>query len=161
MLSDWGATCGRCRPAIPAPRTLVLSQLDASAFVSPPLALGWLLVIRSPDPQRVGALLELSAPRAVVSRKGVTPVGGADLIDFEDDFMSTYHATVFRPARDAQDAPFTLQDRQEPGPSANGTFLNSHRLAGDERASLSDGDSVRLGTTEFIFKSLWLPSSAV
>jgi pSer/pThr/pTyr-binding forkhead associated (FHA) protein len=46
-----------------------------------------------------------------------------------------------------------------PGPSANGTFVNSHKLAPGEVVDLSEGDIVRVGRTELMFKSLWLSPS--
>jgi hypothetical protein len=159
MLVGWGATCGRCRPALAAPRTLVLSQLDRSALVAPGLALGWLVVIRSVDPTQVGVLVELSEPLTILSRRGAGRGTGGRVIEFDDEYMSSGHALIRRPRGSARDASFTLQDRIEPGPSANGTFLNSHKLSPTEQPSLSDGDTIRLGATELLFKSLWLPPS--
>ena len=62
-----------------------------------------------------------------------------------------------RPAGNDRKPAFSICDRVDPGPSANGTFVDSHKLAPGEVVKLSEGDIVRVGTTEMVFKSLWLP----
>jgi len=71
--------------------------------------------------------------------------------------MSCGHAIVYRPAGNDRQEAFAIRDRVDPGPSANGTFVDAHRLGRGEIVKLSDGDIVRVGTTEMVFKSLWLP----
>jgi pSer/pThr/pTyr-binding forkhead associated (FHA) protein len=39
----------------------------------------------------------------------------------------------------------------------NGTFVNSHKLTPGEVIRLADGDVLKVGATEMLFKSLWLP----
>lgn len=160
MLAAWGATCGSCRPGIAVAKTLCLSavNLPSGAPVSG-LALGWLVVVQSPDAKRIGSLLELAAPVSVLSRGAHGATAGEEWFDFADEFMSGGHALVSRPARADRHQAFSIRDRQDPGPSANGTFVNSHKLGRGEVVKLSEGDVVRLGTTEMVFKSLWLPPS--
>jgi hypothetical protein len=35
--------------------------------------------------------------------------------------------------------------------------VNSHKLVKGEIVRLADGDIIKVGTTELLFKSLWLP----
>jgi hypothetical protein len=156
MLAAWGATCGNCRPGIAACKTLCLSATDL-ARAAPGLSLGWLVVVESPDQRRLGWLIELAAPVSVLSRGGCSDKQA--WFDFADDFMSEGHALVFRPASADRHESFTIRDRQDGGPSTNGTFVNSHKLDRDEEVKLSEGDIVRVGSTEMVFKSLWLPPS--
>jgi hypothetical protein len=158
MLARWGATCGKCRPPLSAPRTLVMRASDV-VLPSRGLALGWLVVVRCPDDKQIGRLIELTEPAVVLTRRLPTPPSSApDRIELADEHMSTAHATVHAPERsDDERGAFTVTDREDPGPSANGTFVNSHKLAPGEVVRLCDGDVVRLGTTEMVFKSLWLP----
>jgi hypothetical protein len=77
--------------------------------------------------------------------------------DFADEFMSCGHASVSRPTTCDRSEAFAIRDRVEPGLSANGTLVDSHKLGRGEVVKLSEGDMVRVGTTEMVFKSLWLP----
>jgi hypothetical protein len=142
-----------------APRRLDLSTVLRPG--DPPargLALGWLVVTQTPDQQRQGVLIELGASVTVLSR-GARSAAGQECFDFADEFMSSGHALVVRPAPDEREPCFRIRDRQDPGPSANGTFVNGHRLTPGEDAQLSEGDVIRVGVTELVFKSLWLPPS--
>jgi pSer/pThr/pTyr-binding forkhead associated (FHA) protein len=73
--------------------------------------------------------------------------------------MSSGHAVLQRPGTGERTDAFTIHDRDNPGPSANGTFVNSRKLGPGEVVRLSDGDFVKLGATEMLFKALWLPPS--
>ncbi len=167
MLAGWGTTCGKCRPNLVAPKTVFsipapigLTGLpDRSASQTKDMTLGWLLVIRSVDKDKRGTLLELDTDSNVLSRGAVSLGPGDNVIVFEDTFMSNGHATVRRPATGAGTDAFTIRDRKDP-PSVNGTFVNSHKLTPDEVVRLSDGDVIKLGATELLFKSLWLPGAA-
>lgn len=157
MLTAWGVTCGNCRPGMAAPRTLNLSTAARPAD-APGLALGWLVVMQTPDENRQGSLIELVSPVSVLSR-GTRSAAGQEWFDFNDEFMSNGHASISRPVNQLRESCFSIRDRQEPGPSANGTFVNGRRLAPEQSASLSEGDLIRVGVTELVFKSLWLPPS--
>jgi hypothetical protein len=160
MLAAWGSTCGNCRPRMASPRTMFMSAVDASGTVAQPgLSLGWFVVLSSLDAQHNGALLELTAPLTILSRGAQANTANETWIDFNDKFVSNGHALVYRPKRAAADEAFTISDRQVPGPSANGTFVNSRKLTPGEMVELSEGDIVRVGRTELMFKSLWLPPS--
>lgn len=160
MLAGWGSTCGNCRPGIAGPKTLSLSAVVApGASPTPGLSLGWLVVVQSPDEKRIGSLIQLAAARSVLSRGVRNASPDEEWFDFADEFMSAGHATVNRPVGNDRQQAFSIHDRVDPGPSANGTFVDSHKLGPGEVVKLSEGDIVRVGTTEMVFKSLWLPPS--
>jgi hypothetical protein len=156
MLAAWGSSCGSCRPGVSAPKTLGLSAVGQPS-PTPGLSLGFLVVLHSPDEKRVGSLIQLTAPTSVLSRGVRNPAADEEWFDFSDEFMSCGHALVYRPASNDRKEAFGIRDRVDPGPSANGTFVDSHKLGRGEVVKLSDGDVVRVGTTEMVFKSLWLP----
>jgi pSer/pThr/pTyr-binding forkhead associated (FHA) protein len=79
------------------------------------------------------------------------------VVEFDDTFMSSGHAVLNRPNSGDRTDAFTIHDRDNPSPSVNGTFVNSHKLTPGEVIRLADGDVVKLGATEMLFKSLWLP----
>ena len=160
MLASWGATCGNCRPRMASPKTMFMSAVDAQGMLPQPgISLGWFVVLSSLDPHHTGALIELATPVTVLSRGGQENTSMETWIDFNDKFISNGHALVYRPKQAAQDQAFTIRDREVPGPSANGTFVNSHKLGPGEVVELSEGDVVRVGRTELMFKSLWLSPS--
>jgi len=159
MLASWGTTCGKCKPKLAAPKTVMLATADVVGMLS--MTLGWMVVIKTPDPSQKSALIDLVDPIVVLTRAGAPASAGVRQIEFRDDFMSAGHAVIRRPQGFAQDAAFTIEDRKTPGPSANGTFVNGRKLTAGEVAMLGDGDIVRVGTTELHFKSLWLPPASV
>ena len=159
MLAGWGTTCGKCRPNLVGAKTMFFApgqvELPAS-HAAAGMTLGWLIVVRTGDESKKGALIELDAD-AVLSRADAPPIGSAKLVAFEDGFMSSGHAVLSRPQTGERTDAFTIRDRDRPGPSANGTFVNSHKLVKGEIVRLADGDIIKVGTTELLFKSLWLP----
>jgi FHA domain-containing protein len=141
------------------PKTMFGARAEPRSGVAaaPGVSLGWLVVLRSVDAARVGQIFELESDEVVLSRARVFSGTGGSIVALDDDFMSGGHAVVRRPRTlDKSDA-FTLRDRRDPGPSANGTFVNAHKLGRSEEARLADGDIIKVGTTELLFKSLWLP----
>jgi len=163
MLSGWGTTCGRCRPHLVAPKTLFMAPGQLAAAPSQLLAsegmtLGWLVVVSSVDNGRRGALIELTDRRSVLSRAGTMPPNTPGVVEFADTFMSSGHAIVTRPQTGGRNEAFEIRDR-ESAPSANGTFVNSRRLVPGEVMRLGDGDVVKVGATELVFRSLWLPGA--
>jgi hypothetical protein len=160
MLASWGATCGNCRPRMASPKTMFMSAVDAQGVLPlPGISLGWFVVLSSSDAHHIGALIELQTSVTILSRGAQENTSTETWIDFNDKFVSNGHALVYRPKQAAQDQAFTIRDREVPGPSANGTFVNSHKLAPGEVVELSEGDIVRVGRTELMFKSLWLSPS--
>jgi hypothetical protein len=159
MLAGWGTTCGKCRPNLVGAKTMFFApgqvELPAS-HAAAGMTLGWLIVIRTGDESKKGSLIDLDAD-AVLSRADAPPIGSAKLVAFEDGFMSSGHAVLSRPQTGERTDAFTIRDRDRPGPSANGTFVNSHKLVKGEIVRLADGDIIKVGTTELLFKSLWLP----
>jgi FHA domain len=156
MLRAWGATCGLCRPPTGHARS---SDLVAAARPGQgSLTLGWLVVVDSPDEGKEGAVLALDNPVVVLTRQGAV-AGVPGEIALRDDFLSAGHATVTCMPAGAE-VQFTLQDRREPGPSANGTFLNGRRLAVGENGALCDGDEIRVGSTELVFRNLFVPAGS-
>ena len=136
---------------------MFMSTVDAKGMVAASgISLGWLVVLSSLDAAQTGALFELSSPVTILSRGAQENTSMETWVDFNDKFISNGHALIHRPQRAAQDEAFTIRDREVPGPSANGTFVNSHKLAPGEVVELSEGDIVRVGRTELMFKSLWL-----
>lgn len=160
MLAAWGSTCGNCRPRMASPKTMFMSTVDDKGMLpAPGVSLGWFVVLSSLDKQHNGSLLELTTPVTILSRGGQENTSMETWVDFNDKFVSNGHALIHRPKRDSKDEAFTIRDREVPGPSANGTFVNSHKLVQGEVIELSEGDIVRVGRTELMFKSLWLSPS--
>jgi hypothetical protein len=159
MLSGWGTTCGTCRPGLVAPKTLFLSrdpQVTSGRMEA--MTLGWLVVVSTLDRQQRGALLQLDQASSVLSRGERGSNSEPGLFEFSDIFMSSGHAIVTRPRTgDRRDA-FSIRDRDS-APTANGTFVNSRRIGRGESVDLADGDEVKVGATQMVFRSLWLPGS--
>jgi hypothetical protein len=161
MLPGWGTTCGKCRPHLVAAKTMFLAQEQVAlpAHAAGGMILGWLVVIRSVDERQRATLIDLDQDRVVLSRAGAAPTGPVRVVQFDDSFMSSAHATIGRPQSSGRGDAFTIRDREDPG-SANGTFVNSQKLGAGEIVRLGDGDVVKVGATELLFKSLWLPPVA-
>jgi hypothetical protein len=141
-----------------APKTMYLSAAEVQGIApAPGLSLGWLVVLQSPDEKRRGTIIELTAPISVLSRGVRGTTANEEWFGINDEFVSSGHAIVHRPQSSDRSDSFAIRDRESPSPSANGTFVNSHKLGQGEIVKLSEGDIIRLGTTELIFKSLWLP----
>jgi hypothetical protein len=157
MLAGWGATCGRCKPKLAYPKTVMLAASDAVGLM--PLVLGWLVITKTPADVSRGQLIDLSASETILSRAGGA-VTGPQVIPIEDVFMSDSHAIIRRPAQIGPNAAFTVEDRRNPSPSKNGTWLNLRKLGPNEAATLGDGDIIRVGTTDLIFRSLILPAAS-
>jgi hypothetical protein len=158
MLSGWGTTCGRCRPNLVAPKTLYMApgQVASASQVAEGMTLGWLVVVSSVDVERVGTLVDLEEGMSILSRADSLPSGTPGLVEFADTFMSSGHAILSRPRTGNRTDAFMIRDR-ETSPSANGTFVNSRRIPPAESLRLADGDVVKVGATEMVFRSLWLP----
>lgn len=164
MLAGWGTTCGSCRPNLVAAKTLYLAPgqvASSSQLAGEGMTLGWLVVVSSLDVKLQGALIELRQATSTLSRSSGAggPRSSPGLFEFDDIFMSNGHARVSRPKTGSRDDAFEIRDR-ETTPTANGTFVNSRRLPPGEISRLADGDVIKVGATEIIFKSLWLPGSA-
>jgi len=161
MLAGWGTTCGKCRPNLVSPKTMFLApgQVALPAQAPGGMTLGWLVVLSTNDEGQRGALIELDKPTLILSRADAAPAGDG-VVKFEDSFMSSGHAVLKRPQSGERTDAFTIRDRDNPGPSVNGTFVNSRKLGAGEVVRLGDGDIVKVGTAELLFKSLWLPPVA-
>ena len=160
MLAAWGSTCGNCRPRMASPKTMFMSAVNSkNQMPTPGMSLGWFVVLSSLETRHNGALLELNTPVTLLSRGAQENTSMETWFDFNDKFVSNGHAVIHRPKRDSQDEAFTIRDREVPSPSANGTFVNSRKLKPGEVVELSEGDIVRVGRTELMFKSLWLSPS--
>jgi hypothetical protein len=159
MLTGWGTTCGKCRPNLVGAKTMFFApgQVELPAQAAGGMTLGWLIVVRTGEESKKGQLIELDSDTLVLSRADAPPTGAAKLVAFDDGFMSSGHAVLGRPLTGERTDAFTIRDRDRPGPSANGTFVNSHKLVKGEIVRLADGDIIKVGTTELLFKSLWLP----
>jgi predicted RNA-binding Zn-ribbon protein involved in translation (DUF1610 family) len=159
MLARWGASCGKCRPNLGLPKTMFMDAEGARAAVGSKLGgsltLGWLAVVHSLDRNQRHALIELDRTTTVLSRETFAAGSDTRVVVFEDSYVSNRHATITRPLTGDRTGAFTIQDRKE-SPSVNGTFVNSRELEHGEVLRLADGDIIRVGVTELIFKSLWL-----
>jgi hypothetical protein len=160
MLADWGTTCGRCRPNLVAPKTLFLmpNQAAMPSRGNQGMTLGWLVVVSSLDERRSGSLIELDHEKSTLSRGDALHSGLPGLFEFSDIFMSNGHAVVIRPRTNDRNDAFSIRER-EGAPTANGTFVNSRRVAPGESLGLADGDVIKVGATQMVFRSLWLPGS--
>jgi hypothetical protein len=160
MLSDWGTTCGRCRPNLVAPKTLFLTpeQMATPSRAVHGMTLGWLVVVSSLDERRQGALIELDQERSTLSRSEAPHPGQTGLFEFSDIFMSNGHAVVIRPRTNDRNDAFSIREREN-APTANGTFVNARRVLPGESLGLADGDVIKVGCTQIVFRSLWLPGS--
>jgi hypothetical protein len=153
QLRGWGATCGACRP--PVGHATDEGRIAAARAAQRSLTLAWLVVVDSPDNAQDGAVLSVDQPVIVLTRHGAV-AGVPGEIALRDDFLSAGHAQI-KSVPGGPETQFTLEDRREPGPSANGTFLNGRRLAHGEAAPLCDGDEIRVGSTEIVFRNLFVP----
>jgi hypothetical protein len=159
MLSGWGTTCGSCRPGLVAPKTLFLSRdMKASPGRTEPMTLGWLVVLDTLDERQRGALLQLDQDKSVLSRGERGAGDQPGLFEFSDIFMSSGHAVISRPRNGDRNGAFSIRDR-DGAPTANGTFVNSRRLGSGESVDLADGDEIKVGATQIVFRALWLPGS--
>jgi pSer/pThr/pTyr-binding forkhead associated (FHA) protein len=98
-------------------------------------------------------------PVTVLTREGAV-AGLPGEIALRDDFLSAGHALIRR-AADGTEGGFTIEDRRDPGPSANGTFLNGRRLDPGEVAQLCEGDEIRVGSSELVFRALFVPGEGI
>lgn len=93
----------------------------------------------------VAWLVPCAGPEAGTTLRFAGPsshLGGAQEADlrFRDDFISSFHAEIR-----LQAARFTLRDLR----STNGTFVNDEQISFTD---LVDGDVIRVGRTELVFK---------
>ena len=102
------------------------------------------LSFQSPAPGRYLAVEEGELTRLVPLRGAVTHVGRGFSADvrLEDQSVSRRHAVIV----ERPDGTRILDDR-----SANGTFVNGHRVA---EAALRDGDVVQLGAVAVVFVAI-------
>jgi hypothetical protein len=138
---------------------LFLSRdVKAASVRTDAMTLGWLVVVSTLDKRQRGALLQLDQERSVLSRGEGGPATQPGFFEFSDIFMSTGHAIITRPRTENRNGAFSISDR-EGAPTANGTFVNSRRLSPGESVELADGDEIKVGATQIVFRSLWLPGS--
>jgi hypothetical protein len=152
MLRGWGATCGLCHPPVGHARDE--DRIAAARPGQRSLTLAWLVVLDSPDGALEGAVLPIDQGVVVLTRQGAV-AGVPGEIALRDDYLSAGHALI-KNAPAGSELQFTLEDRPS-SPSANGTFLNGRRLGVGEVAPLCDGDEVRVGSTELVFRNLFVP----
>jgi PPM family protein phosphatase len=116
---------------VEGPKTTIF-EMD-SVVQSKQLVMGWLVFL---DPPHHGRVVPLEA----------STVLGADpdcKIQVPEDYVSGRHAEVVRTEHG-----FTLRDLG----STNGTYINNARAQTQEEC-LVDGDRIRVGRTEMVFKS--------
>lgn len=109
-----------------------------------PPALAWLVVVASPMNGTVGRMFRLNELRA-----GLVIGRGADAgIMLEDPEVSRPHARVWGVREREDKLQYYVQDMA----SGNGTWLNGRRT--DAKEALADGDRVKVGGTEMVFKQV-------
>ena len=126
---------GRVSAQTPADAQLVS---DLQARVEAERAGRPFLIYRDGDGRQQLFAFAPGAERAEVGRQPAS-----DLVLDWDDQISRVHARFER----APDGWVLVDD----GPSRNGTFINEQRLSGRQR--LTDGDTLRFGTTTVTFRS--------
>ncbi len=114
-------------------RTMAIDVGGANVMVSGQAGSGWLVPLDGPQ---TGELFALKSGRCVV---GTAP--DCDVV-LRDPSISGRHAEFSIAGR-----AYRVQDLG----STNGTYVNDKRISGEE---LVDGDSIRLGRTNFKFKSM-------
>ena len=114
-------------------RTMAIDVGGASVMVTGQAGSGWIVPLDGPQ---AGELFPLTAGRCVV---GTAPDCNVVL---KDPSISARHAEFTGSGRS-----YRVQDLG----STNGTYVNDKRVAGEE---LVDGDSIRLGRTNFKFKAM-------
>ena len=112
------------------PRTAVFDMVDTAD--SRNLILGWIVFLDEPHKGRV---VPLDASIVVGAEPGCK-------VKLAEDFISARHAEILRTQHG-----FVLRDLG----STNGTFINDVKVV--DPYGLVDGDRVRMGRTEMIFKS--------
>jgi hypothetical protein len=134
---DWPAIGPAAPPVIP-PRP------GAVEGVGIPPAGGTRVIERAP--KHLAMLVDKSRPDRKFDLKGMTNVGRA-----QDNQLVLEHATVSRHHAwvKAEGEEFLIFDVG----SANGTFVNDERV--EQPRLLQDGDQVRFGDTEFVFKKVF------
>jgi len=158
MLATWGRLVAVvARESLPRSRSACLRFFGQDPHPSQGSAWAFSWLSSRAMKSASAPLIQLTAPTSVLSRGLRSPTVDEAWFDFADEFMSCGHASVYRPASNDRQDSFAIRDRVDPGPSANGTFVASHKLGRGEIVKLSEGDIVRMGTTEMVFKSLWLP----
>ncbi len=121
---------------------------DAEKPVTPPTSGGTVIIQRGPKLKVLGMLVDKkdTSRRFDIDKPSVT-IGRAPGNDFvvEHATVSRQHATIKIEGEDLR-----LYDLG----SANGTFVNDKRVR--EPVMLQDGDTLRLGEAEFVFKRVVL-----
>ncbi len=109
-----------------------------------PQALAWLVVVASPMNGAVGRLFRLNDQRA-----GLVIGRGTDAgILIEDQGVSRPHARVWGVLEQGDKLQYYVQDMASRG----GTKLNGRLI--DSKEALTDGDCVKVGNTELVFKQV-------
>lgn len=104
-----------------------------------PVVLAWLVVVNGPH---IGRIERLDPGGTVIGRDP-----GSSHIVIDDEAVSAPHAKVR--ANEVEGAlEFYAQDMA----SANGTFVNESEI--DGRQVLEDGDRIRVGVTNLVFKQI-------
>jgi pSer/pThr/pTyr-binding forkhead associated (FHA) protein len=99
------------------------------------------LAFDRPAPGRYLALTEGALARLILLSRPIMHIGRGFAVDMrlEDQTVSRRHAIIVENGTEIR----ILDDR-----SANGTFVNGHRVA---EASLHDGDVIGIGRVEMVF----------
>lgn len=112
--------------ALDAPRTMIYETDGAQTMAM----IGWLIFLEGPQK---GRLIPLE-PSTVIGADSGCPVS------IQEPYASGRHAEVYR-----TETGFNMRDLK----STNGTYINNIKAT---EACLVDGDVIRVGTTEIVFK---------
>lgn len=137
---DWNSSAPLPPPTPPSVSSIPTATPAAPVIdptrplMEPEPVMGWLVVRSGP---RAGEQLKLRAGTNVVGRDG-----SKSQVLVEEGSVSGEHAKIRW-----ENGVFVIYDMA----STNGTFVNDRRI---EKQRLMDGDAVRMGRMEFVFKQL-------
>jgi hypothetical protein len=111
---------------------------DTKVIGGPPPSFAWLVVMNGP---RAGRILTLDAEGTTIGRDARSQ------IILDDNSVTAFHAKLRMEEDEEGDERFSIQDLA----TTNGTFVNGEAIL---KQFLNDGDAVRIGETELVFKKV-------
>lgn len=146
--------CPRCKNINQLPATLIFKPKFKETKVSIdtahlPKELGWIVVH---DENTYAQTYPLKLGRNIVGRSSESKPCDV-MIETEDGYMSRHHSIIEVVYREGGQLLYLISDVS----STNGTFINasvSKRLNEYDQIYLSDGDTIQMGRTKMVLKTL-------